>query len=74
MKPTDSLYLQTRQMARLLGYSKDFLLKNRGILFFEGVHYFRKPRRTDWKVSAMIDWVENRGLSEQAKSILDLVS
>ena len=71
---TDSLYLQTSQMARLIGYSKDYLLRNRGVLFFEGIHYFRKPRRTDWKVSAMIEWVENKTLSEQAKSILDLVS
>ncbi len=71
---TDSLYLQTRSMAQLIGYSKDYLLRNRGILFFEGVHYFTKPRRTNWKVSAMIAWVEGNNLSDQAKSILDLVS
>ena len=71
---TDSLYLQTSQMARLIGYSKDYLLRNRGVLFFEGIHYFRKPRRTHWKVSAMIEWVENKTISDQAKSILDLVS
>jgi len=71
---TDSQYLQTRQMATLIGYSKDYLLRNRGILFFEGTHYFTKPRRTDWKVAAMIAWVENQTISDQAKAILNLVS
>jgi hypothetical protein len=71
---TESLYLQTRPMAKMIGYSKDYLLRNRGILFFEGTHYFTKPRRTDWKVSAMIAWIENKSISDQAKEILDLVS
>jgi hypothetical protein len=70
---TESLYLQTRPMANMIGYSKDYLLRNRGVLFFEGVHYFPKARRTDWKVSAMIDWIENNRLSSQAKEILDRV-
>jgi hypothetical protein len=71
---TESLYLGTAKMARLLGYSKDYLLRNRGVLFFEGIHYFPKERRTDWKVTAMIDWVENNRLSPQAQEVLDRVS
>lgn len=70
----DPLYLKTSNMAKLIGYSKDYLLKNRGILFFENVHYFVKERRTDWKVIKMIEWVENKNVSDKAKSILDLVS
>jgi len=69
-----SLYLKTNDMAKLIGYSGDYLLKNRGILFFENVHYFPKEKRLDWKVVNMIEWVENENLSTQAKSILDLVS
>ena len=70
----EPLYLKTSHMAKLIGYSKDYLLKNRGILFFENVHYFVKERRTDWKVIKMIEWVENKNVSDKAKSILDLVS
>lgn len=69
-----TLYLKTNAMAKLIGYSGDYLLKNRGVLFFENIHYFPKEKRLDWKVSKMIDWVENQNLSTQAKSILDLVS
>jgi len=68
------LYLKTNDMAKLIGYSGDYLLKNRSILFFENVHYFPKEKRLDWKVLKMIEWVENQNLSTQAKSILDLVS
>jgi len=68
------LYLKTNAMAKLIGYSGDYLLKNREVLFFEGVHYFPKEKRLDWKVSKMIEWVENQNLSTQAKNILDLVS
>ncbi len=70
----EPLYLKTSHMAKLIGYSKDYLLKNREILFFENVHYFVKERRTDWKVIKMIEWVENKNVSDKAKSILDLVS
>jgi hypothetical protein len=68
------LYLKTNDMAKLLGYSGDYLLRNRGILFFENVHYFPKEKRLDWKVDKMIEWVENKNISAQAKAILDLVS
>jgi len=71
---SDSLYLQTGAMAKRIGYSKDYLLRNRGILFFEDIHYFSKPKRTDWKVSKMIEWVENKHVSAKAKDILDWVS
>ena len=71
---TNPLYLKTNDMAKLIGYSGDFLLKNRDLLFFEGIHYFPKEKRIDWKVSKMIEWVESQTMSDQAKQILDMVS
>ncbi len=68
------LYLKTNDMAKLIGYSGDYLLKNREVLFFEGIHYFPKEKRLDWKVAKMIEWVEGNSISNQAKNILDLVS
>ena len=68
------LYLKTKDMAKLIGYSGDYLLKNREILFFEDVHYFSKEKRINWKTSKMIEWVENQNLSDKAKEILDVVS
>lgn len=71
---TNSLYLKTNDMAKTLGYSSDYLLDNRGVIFFEDVHYFPKTKRINWKVDEMIAWVENKNISKQAKEILDLVS
>ena len=68
------LYLKTNDMAKIIGYSGDYLLKNREVLFFEGIHYFPKEKRLDWKVAKMIEWVEGNSISNQAKNILDLVS
>ena len=68
------LYLKTKDMAKLIGYSGDYLLKNREILFFEDIHYFSKEKRINWKTSKMIEWVENQNLSDKAKEILDVVS
>lgn len=68
------LYLKTNDMAKLIGYSGDYLLKNREILFFQGVHFFPKEKRIDWKVDKMIEWVEGNSISDQAKNILNLVS
>ena len=68
------LYLKTNDMAKLIGYSGDYLLKNREVLFFKGVHFFPKEKRIDWKVDKMIEWVEGNSISDQAKNILDLVS
>lgn len=70
----NSRYLKTNDMAKLIGYSRDYLLKNRDIYFFEGVHYFIKDKRHNWKVQKMISWVENQSISEKAKDIVDLVS
>ncbi len=67
------LYLKTNDMAKLIGYSGDYLLKNREIIFIQGVHYFPKAKRIDWKVSKILEWVENKNLSLQAKEILNLV-
>lgn len=71
----DSLYLKTSDMAKMIGYSADYLHKNKELLFFEGIHYFPKNKRIDWKVSVMIAWVENKNqtISDKAKEILDLV-
>ncbi|MBA1421145.1 MAG: hypothetical protein FAF03_09945 [Epsilonproteobacteria bacterium] len=68
------LYLKTNDMAKLIGYSGDYLLKNREVLFFKGVHFFPKEKRIDWKVDKMIEWVEGNSISDKAKDILDLVS
>ena len=70
---TIPLYLKTKDMAKLIGYSSDYLLNNRDVIFFENIHYFSKSKRIDWKVSKMIEWVENQNLSDKAKNILDLV-
>jgi len=75
MKHNHPLYLKTSSMAKLIGYSSDYLLKNKEILFFEDTHYFTKEKRTNWKVPIMIAWVENQNqISDKAKDILDLVS
>jgi len=70
---TIPLYLKTNDMAKLIGYSSDYLLNNRDVIFFENIHYFPKSKRINWKVSKMIEWVENQNLSDKAKNILDLV-
>lgn len=67
-------YLKTKAMANYLGYSSDFLLNNRDLIFFEGVHYFPKGKRIDWKVPTMESWVENKSVSAQALEILEMVS
>lgn len=69
-----STYLKTTAMAKYLGYSKDFLLKNKGLIFFEGEHYFSKDNRIDWKVPTMEAWIENKCISAQALEILEMVS
>ena len=69
-----NMYLKTKEMAKSLGYSADFLLNNRGLIFFEGEHYFPKNKRINWKVNKMVDWIENRNVSIQALDILERVS
>lgn len=70
----ENFYMKTTAMAKTLGYSSDFLLNNRGIIFFEGEHYFPQGNRINWKLSAMTDWIENRSVSNQAQEILKMVS
>ena len=72
-KKETSLYLKTNDMAKLIGYSGDYLLKNREIIFMKDIHYFPKNKRIDWKVSKILEWVENKNISLQAKEILNLV-
>ena len=67
------LYLKTNDMAKLIGYSGDYLLKNREVIFMLGIHYFPKDKRIDWKVSKILEWIENKNISLQAKEILNLV-
>jgi len=69
----NSNYLKTNDMAKYIGYSTHFLLKNKNIIFFENVHYFSKELRTNWKVSEMIAWVENKNMTDKAKSVLDTI-
>jgi len=69
-----NMYMKTKTMAKCLGYSADFLLNNRDIIFFEGEHYFTKDKRINWKISAMTNWIENRSVSVQAQEILKMVS
>ncbi len=69
-----SQYLKTNDMAKYIGYSGDYLLKNRNILFFENIHYFSREKRINWKVSVMVEWIENKKISDQAKSILNLIT
>jgi len=68
------MYMKTKTMAKHLGYSSDFLLNNRGIIFFEGEHYFPQGNRINWKITAMTDWIENRTISIQSLEILEMVS
>jgi len=69
-----NMYLKTKEMAKKLGYSTDFLLNNRELIFLKGEHYFPKKKRINWKVDKMIEWIENRNLSIQALEILERVS
>jgi len=69
-----SLYVKTKTMAEYLGYSSDFLLNNREIIFFEGEHYFTQDRRINWKIVAMENWIENKSISIQSQEILKMVS
>jgi len=71
---TRPCYLKTNSMAQLIGYSGDFLLKNRNILFFENIHYFTKEARINWKVSEMVAWIENENATQKAKDVLKLLS
>lgn len=70
----DRMYAKTRQMAEILGYSSDFLLNNREIIFFEGEHYFTHNKRINWKIPVMMDWIENKSISIQSQEILRMVS
>ena len=72
MKPKG---LSTGKMAEYLGISKDFLTDNKGILFFEGIHYTipRGMKHPRWKVEAMEKWFNNMedNISETAKQVLE---
>jgi len=66
--------LSIGQMAKLLGVSQDFLRKNRGSLFIEGVHYNRPPglNKDLWVVEAMQEWATGQmKISQTAQQVLD---
>ncbi len=69
------MYMKTKEMAKSLGYSADFLLNNRELIFFKGEHYFPQDKRINWKIDKMVDWIENQTISStQALEILEMVS
>lgn len=67
-------YMNTSKIAEFVGYSKSFLNKNKGVLFFKDTHYFVNDTGTRWKVSVMDAWVKGKEVSCRAKGILDMVS
>jgi len=67
-------FLPTGKMAHLLGVSADFLRRNRGIIFEEGVHYTIPTglNRTLWIVEAMQDWaIGKMQISSKAQQVLN---
>ena len=67
-------FLPTGKMAHLLGVSADFLRRNRGVIFEEGIHYTIPAglNRTQWKVEAMQDWaIGKMQVSHKAQQVLD---
>ena len=67
-------YLSTGQMAKYLGISKDFLLKNQGILFIKGKHYFMPDgiNKYLWEVSVMEKWARGENtIDNPFKGVLD---
>lgn len=69
-----NMYLKTKEMAKRLGYSADYLLNNRELLFFKGEHYFIQNKRINWKIEKMIGWIENKNMSIQALEIIERIS
>jgi len=61
-------------MAEHIGYSVDFLRKNKGSIFFEGIHYCRPlgSKRDSWIVEEMEKWaLGERRVSDTAKKVLE---
>ena len=70
------LTLTTGKMAKYIGVSPDFLRKNKGTLFQEGIHYNRPNgvKMDMWVVDEMEKWVlGNVEISQTAKQVLDYV-
>jgi len=65
--------LPTSKMAAYLGVSKDFLRKNKGILFKQGKHFNRPigTKRDMWIVAEMEKWALNRNVSKEALEVLN---
>jgi hypothetical protein len=57
----ESKFKSTGEIAKLIGLSKDFLLKKREVLFFKGKHYFEPNglNKLLWEVDAMLDWIKS---------------
>jgi hypothetical protein len=66
--------LTTSKMAAYLGVSKDFLLKNRGKLFFKDIHYYKPAglNKLLWNVKEMEKWARGEENSNNPfKEILE---
>lgn len=69
-------YLSTSKMSKMIDINEKWLREHQGTLFQEGVHYhypngFKNCR---WKVSAMLEWVENQNeKSNIANKILNSI-
>jgi len=59
MKP---FTLSTSKMANYLDVSKDFLLKNKEVLFKKGIHYYEPNglKKTLWNVERMEQWITSK--------------
>ncbi|WP_456322192.1 hypothetical protein [Hydrogenimonas sp.] len=66
------VYLNTPEMAALIGRHADWMTARMGGYFKEGVHYFRKSGERDpfWKVEAVMEWVEDNSDSKNVDSII----
>lgn len=74
MEPLKPLTLPTSKMAKYVGYSADFLNKNKGVIFFKGKHYNipSGTKRTAWVVEEMEKWALGRvKISPTAQKVLD---
>ena len=66
-------FLSTRKMAAHLGYSYDWLRKNKA-RFTKGIHYEQAPgAHPRWNVEAMTKWLKGEPEDERARKVLETV-
>ena len=68
-------FMSTNKMAKYLGYHPDYLRKNMGTLFQEGVHFYKPTggRNYRWDVQKMTEWLTNSNISPKSKEILNKI-